>query len=276
MKNIIFLIQKYRNFLFFLSLEFISLFLLFSSRNSYHHYNYLTSSNSISASLYSAQNNMTSYFLLKETNDILMKENADLKNQVYNKDIIVGRKYLKFEDTIYKKNFLFKEVKVINSKFKYYENYLIINSGSNSGIKEKMGLIGSKGILGVVKNVSKNFSTVRPLINPNFGLKVLHKKTNSWGDLFWIPEENNFRNIFVKNIPIYTDVSEKDYFITSGAEGIFPSGITIGKVLTIKKNIEDQTLDIKLEIEEDFSNSKIGFIVMNNIKEELNQHLQIK
>ena len=48
MKNIIFLIQKYRNFLFFLSLEFISLFLLFSSRNSYHHYNYLTSSNSIS------------------------------------------------------------------------------------------------------------------------------------------------------------------------------------------------------------------------------------
>ena len=107
MKNIIFLIQKYRNFLFFLSLEFISLFLLFSSRNSYHHYNYLTSSNSISASLYSAQNNMTSYFLLKETNDILMKENADLKNQVYNKDIIVGRKYLKFEDTIYKKNFLF-------------------------------------------------------------------------------------------------------------------------------------------------------------------------
>ena len=59
-----------------------------------------------------------------------------------------------------------------------------------------MGLIGSKGVLGVVKNVSKNFSTIRPLINPNFGLKVLHKKTNSWGDLFWIPEENNFRNIF--------------------------------------------------------------------------------
>ena len=65
---------------------------------------------------------MTSYFLLKETNDILMKENADLKNQVYNKDIIVGRKYLKFEDTIYKKNFLFKEVKVINSKFKSFNS----------------------------------------------------------------------------------------------------------------------------------------------------------
>ena len=273
MRNIILLIQKYRNFLFFLFLELISLFFLFSSRNSYHHYNYLSSSNNITSSFYNFQYNMFSYFSLREINNDLLKENSSLKNQVLNKDMVVGRKFIKYKDTIYQKNFLFKEVKVINSQFKYYENFLIVNAGKKSGVKEKMGLIGTKGILGIVKNVSENYATIRPLINPNFGLKVLHENTNSWGDLIWVPEENNYQNIFVKNIPIYTKVKLGDYFITSGAEGLFPGGVKIGKVIEIKENIEQQTLDIKLKNEEDFSRTKIGFIAFNKTAEEIKQHL---
>ena len=273
MRNIILLIQKYRNFLFFLFLEFFSLFFLFSYRNSYHHYNYLSSSNSITSSLYNLQYNMFSYFSLREINNDLLKENSILKNQLLNKDLVVGRKFIKSKDTIYQKNFLFKEVKVINSQFKHYENFLILNAGKKNGVRDKMGLIGTKGILGIVKNVTDNYATIRPLINPNFGLKVLHKKTNSWGDLIWVPEENNYQNIFVKNIPIYTKVKLGDYFITSGAEGLFPGGIKIGKVIEIKENIEQQTLDIKLENEEDFSRTKIGFIVFNKTAEEIKQHL---
>ena len=276
MRNIILLIQKYRNFLFFLFLEFISLFFLFSSRNSYHHYNYLSSSNSITSSLYNFQYNMFSYFYLREVNNDLLKENSNLKNQVLNRDLVVGRKFIKYDDIIYQKNFFFKEVKVINSQFKYYENFLIINAGKKSGVKEKMGMIGTKGVLGIVKNVTDNYATIRPLINPNFGLKVLHENTNSWGDLIWIPEDNNFQNIFVKNIPIYTKVKLGDYFITSGAEGLFPRGLKVGKVIEIKENIEQQTLDIKLKNEEDFSRTKIGFVVFNKTAEEINQHLNKK
>ena len=276
MRNIILLIQKYRNFLFFLLLEFISLFFLFSFRNSYHHYNYLSSSNSISSSLYNFQYNMFSYFSLREINNDLLKENSSLKNQIFNRDMVVGRKFIKSENTIYQKNFLFKEVKVINSQFKYYENFLIVNSGKKSGVKEKMGLIGTKGVLGVVKNVTDNYATIRPLINPNFGLKVLHENSNSWGDLLWVPEENNYQNILVKNIPSYSKVKLGDYFITSGAEGLFPEGVKVGKVIEIKENKEQQTLDIKLKNEEDFSRTKIGFVVFNKTAEEINQHLKKK
>ena len=219
---------------------------------------------------------MFSYFSLREINNELLIENTSLKNQVLNKDMVVGRKFIKSEDTIYQKNFLFKEVKVINSQFKYFENFLIVNAGSNSGIKEKMGLIGTKGILGIVKNVTDNYATIRPLINPNFGLKVLHQNTNSWGDLIWIPQENNFQNIFVKNIPIYTKVKQGDYFISSGAEGLFPAGLKVGKVIEIIENIEQQTLDIKLKIEEDFSRIKVGFVVMNKTVDEINLHLKKK
>ena len=273
MKNIILLIQKYKNFLFFLFLEFIALFFLFGATNNYHHYNYLSSSNSISAGLFNLQYSMTSYFSLREINNQLLVENAKLKNQLLNKDLVVGRKYIKHKDTTYKKNYLFKEVRVINSQYKFYKNNLIINAGINSGVKKKSGLIGTKGLLGIVTNVSSNYASIRPIINPDFGLKVLHENSNSWGDLIWIPEQNSFSNVYVKNIPIYTEVKEGDFFITSGAEGLFPRGVIIGRTLSIKENIEKQTLIIKVKLEEDFSSLKVGFIVKNQFKNELDQHL---
>ena len=101
---------------------------------------------------------------------------------------------------------------------------MIINAGINSGVQKKSGLIGTKGLLGIVTNVSSNYASIRPIINPDFGLKVLHENSNSWGDLIWIPEQNSFNNVYVKNIPIYTEVKEGDFFITSGAEGLFPRG----------------------------------------------------
>ena len=273
MKNIILLIQKYKNFLFFLFLEFIALFFLFSVTNNYHHYNYLSSSNSISAGLFNLQYSMNSYFSLREINNQLLVENAKLKNQLLNKDLVVGRKYIKHKDTTYKKNYLFKEVRVINSQYKFYKNNLIINAGINSGVQRKSGLIGTKGLLGIVTNVSSNYASIRPIINPDFGLKVLHENSNSWGDLIWIPEQNSFSNVYVKNIPIYTEVKEGDFFITSGAEGLFPRGVIIGRALSIKENIEKQTLIIKVKLEEDFSSLKVGFVVKNQFKNELDQHL---
>lgn len=273
MKNIILLIQKYKNFLFFLFLEFIALFFLFSATNNYHHYNYLSSSNSISAGLFNLQYSMNSYFSLREINNQLLVENAKLKNQLLNKDLVVGRKYIKHKDTTYKKNYLFKEVRVINSQYKFYKNNLIINAGINSGVQRKSGLIGTKGLLGIVTNVSSNYASIRPIINPDFGLKVLHENSNSWGDLIWIPEQNSFSNVYVKNIPIYTEVKEGDFFITSGAEGLFPRGVIIGRALSIKENIEKQTLIIKVKLEEDFSSLKVGFVVKNQFKNELDQHL---
>ena len=273
MKNIILLIQKYKNFLFFLFLEFIALFFLFSATNNYHHYNYLSSSNSISAGLFNLQYSMTSYFSLREINNQLLVENAKLKNQLLNKDLVVGRKYIKHKDTTYKKNYLFKEVRVVNSQYKFYKNNLIINAGINSGVQIKSGLIGTKGLLGIVTNVSSNYASIRPIINPDFGLKVLHENSNSWGDLIWIPEQNSFNNVYVKNIPIYTEVKEGDLFITSGAEGLFPRGVIIGRTLSIKENIEKQTLIIKVKLEEDFSSLKVGFVVKNQFKNELDQHL---
>ena len=109
MKNIILLIQKYRNFIFFLFLEIIALFFLFSSNNNYHHYNYLSSSNRFSASLHHFQYNLKTYFSLKEINEELLIENAYLKNQLLNKEMVVGQKFLNLTTLPIKKTIYLKK-----------------------------------------------------------------------------------------------------------------------------------------------------------------------
>ena len=81
------------------------------------------------------------------------------------------------------------------------------------------------------------------------------------------------KSLDYEKIPIYNKVKLGDYFITSGAEGLFPGGVKVGKVIEINENIEQQTLDIKLKNEEDFSRTKIGFIAFNKTAEEIKQHL---
>ena len=50
----------------------------------------------------------------------------------------------------------------------------------------------------------------------------------------------------------------------------------MGRVEQVFKDIEKQTLLIKLKLEEDFSKLNVGFIVKNSTKKELNHHLEDK
>ena len=263
MRNIIRLIQKYKNFLFFLMLEIISISLLFSWRNSFHSSNYINSSNTISAGLFDFKNDIVSYFSLGKVNEALLLENALLKEKIYNQSISVGKRFVKVDDSLYFKSYKFQKAKIINSQFKFSENNLLINKGQLNGLSSKMGLIGTKGVIGIIDNVSDHFSSVKPLIHAQFGLKVVHQNTNTWGDYKWIPSENNYRTAFIENIPIYTLVNSNDYFITTGSDGIFPYGIKVGKVIKVSKNLESQTLSIIIELEEDYASTNVGFIIKN-------------
>lgn len=251
-------------------LETIAISFLFSWRNSYHSSTFLGSSNAVSAGLFDFKYDVISYFNLREINEALQKENSVLKEKTLNKELLLGKRFVKIDDKLFYKQYKFQEAKIINSQFKFSENNLLINKGKLNGIEPRMGFIGTKGIFGIVDKVSDHYSSIKPLINDKFGLKVIHQKTNTWGDFNWVPSQNNYRNAFINNMPIYTDVAEKDAVITSGSDGIFPYGIKVGQVISVEKDIEQQTLKIIIEIEEDYSKAHIGFVVKNLLKDEFN------
>src|ERR1051325_8213684 len=81
MRNIFVFIRIYFNFLFFLFLMGISLFVLFNY-NRYHHTVYSDATGEITGRINKQYNDVEYYFQLKRTNDSLVKANERLYNKL--------------------------------------------------------------------------------------------------------------------------------------------------------------------------------------------------
>ena len=269
MRNIIRLIQKYRNFLFFLVLELISFLFIFNWRNSFHHSTFIGASNSVTGYMYESKAAVLNYFYLSEINEELQNENQYLREQLHNQEIKIGKKFIKINDSLYLRNYKFLKVEVLNSQYKYVENSVLLNKGTTNGLKEKMGVIGVHGVIGIINKCSSYYSSVVPVINPYFVLSVVHESSSTWGDLQWLSNINNYQTATINNIPNYTPIKSGDLFVTTGSDGIFPRGIPIGTVKSFKKNIETQMMSVEISLSEDFSNTHRGFVVYNSVRDEL-------
>ena len=81
MRNLIDFLIKYSKWFVCLFYIVVSCMLLFD-HNPYQHYVYLSSANSLSASLFGISNSVTSYFHLHDINEDLQLRNAMLENEV--------------------------------------------------------------------------------------------------------------------------------------------------------------------------------------------------
>ena len=106
-------------------------------------------------------------------------------------------------------------------------NYITINRGSAHGIRPNMGVISQDGIVGVVSNVSQQFSVVLPVINPRFGLRARLQTSANVGSISWNGE--NAREALLIELPRHEAFIQGDTVVT-GFSRIFPQNLIIGFV----------------------------------------------
>ena len=180
MQQIINFIVKNSNRLLFLLLLIISLFLVIKS-HSYHRSQVVNSANVVSGTVFEKTNEVKTYFSLKEQNDKLAKENADLRKILFNKKDSVS---VLIKDSLKGYNKInVIQTRVINNSYNVSENYLTINSGSLQGIKPDMGVINSQGIVGIVEKTSPKYATVLSVLNVKSQINAKIKKSNHFGSL---------------------------------------------------------------------------------------------
>lgn len=243
MQQIFNFILKNSNRLLFLLLLVISLSLTIQS-HSYHKSKVISSANFFTGGIYEKVNNINEYFSLKSQNEELAKENARLKSLLFNqKDTtklpeIDSIKGVKKSDIIVSK--------VIRNSYSMHENFLTINNGSASGIKPKMGVINSAGIVGIVDDTSKNYATVISILNVNSKINAKIKKSNHFGSLIWNGKSTGFVQLI--DVPRLAGVRKGDTIVTGGESIIFPENIGIGTIdkVYIDNVTNYYTLDIKL------------------------------
>lgn len=261
MQQIVFFIQKFKYFLFFIFLEIIA-FTLIINNNNFQKSKFVSSANSVTGGLYKKSSQFSAYFNLKDQNNTLIQENTQLKNQlekIYSQ--LDSTEHFTVVDTLnYHQKYQYISSKIIKNEFNKSFNFLLLDKGENDSIFQEMAVINSKGVLGVTDAVGKNYARVQSIINKNSKINARLKNSFYFGTLTWDGKKYNIVQLI--DIPRQAKVVVGDTIITDGKSAIFPEGILIGTVTKVNKgNSASNSLDVKLF--NDMSNLGDAYIINN-------------
>jgi len=265
MKNLLNFIYRNNFFFVFLLLEFICVFILIRN-NGYQGSSLLNSSNAISANIYAVQASSKEYLLLKDENERLAEQNTYLLNRLKLGYAALPLKIYTRHDTLYRQDYEFMNGKVINSSVTKRNNYLTLNVGSKLGVTRDMAVISSNGIVGIVKDVSPNFSSVMSILHKDVRVYCQLKKDGVYGPLIWDGSDYRYSNLI--NIPTYSRIHKGDTVITSSLSGIFPEGLLVGFVESYERRQNESFYTVKVRLSADFKKVNHISVVRYNKKAE--------
>jgi rod shape-determining protein MreC len=232
MRRIIYLIKKFRYFLLFIILEILA-FIIIIQFHSYHQSKFVNSANFFTGGLYNKANYINEFFHLRKDNQLLSEENARLKNLLGRRENTYAIDSFTVIDTSqYFQKYDYSVAKIINNNYTKRNNFLTLDKGAKYGLTPDLGVINSKGIIGVIKNVSANYATVLSILNSNSNINVRLKNSNDFGTLVWDGKDYNITQVI--DIPRQAVVKAGDTIVTGGKSAIFPEGIEVGVVKDFK------------------------------------------
>lgn len=234
MQQILSFFFKNKHFLVFLLLQLIAVIFTIQS-HSYHRSKFVNSANFITGGIYNKINNIKEFIHLKKENARLAEENVELKILLNLQGITDSTVSTTVIDTTkYYQKYSYIAAKIINNEYRKSNNYLTLNRGSSNGIKSDMGVVNSKGIVGITKSTSKNYSTVLSVLNVNYQINVRLVRSDHFGSLSW--DNKDYRTVQLLYLPIQASIKIGDTLITGGKSTIFPEGIAVGTIKSFETN----------------------------------------
>lgn len=245
--------------------------MLLAGGDPYHRHLYLTSANSVTASVYEFSNNATGYFNLRERNADLNRRNAELQSEVL---ALQGRLQRILEETSTDTMrldsgvvpFRFIVADVVNNSIARPYNYLTLNKGTLDGVRPEMGVIDASGVVGIVSVVGPHSARVISLLNPNFRLSCKLRGSDNFGSLVWDGRDPEVA--MLEELPRHTVYQPGDTVVTSGYSAVFPAGLPVGIVLDDDYNDHENFFTLKVRLLSDFAALNNVQIVMSDFSGE--------
>lgn len=260
MRSLLRLLNKYSYVLVFLLLETLAILLL-NKHNFYQHSRLLNTNREVTGWIYDRVDGVREYISLKSNNEILVEENSKLRNK------LVYQQILESDSTVViaPGTSFYTPARIVHSSVYRQYNYLTINKGRKQGITQDMAVISDAGIVGIVLESSPNFSTILPIINPDFRLSAKIRKSNFSGILSW--DGSSPRHAVLNEIPYHADVQIGDTIVTSGFSAIFPEGLYVGTISEFTLQ-EGNFYNIHIDLGTNFSTLFHVNVIKNYLQEE--------
>lgn len=265
MRNLIAFFSRFKIFMVLAILQSIALYFYFSYTE-FPKLQLLTTTASVNANILESRNELTKQLNLPKTNRKLMWENRYLRKKLKESNYLLRHKKTLISDTTFKQQYDYIVADVINNTYDKRDNYMTINAGWKEGVQRGLGVISSKGVVGIVHIVSKHYALVKTVLSKNINIDIMLQKNGAFGLLKW--DGLDPKNASMAGVSNDISVKKWSKVITRGGSGIFPKGITVGKVRKLKY-IEGKPLwDINIRLAEDFRTIQHVYIVKNLMIEE--------
>jgi len=120
--------------------------------------------------------------------------------------------------------------RVIRRGLSRWSSAVVIDKGEKDGVRKDMAVITSRGLVGKVIAVNRDFSEILLLDDSNFRVAVRFMGSRAEG----IASGTGY-GVIVRYVSKEAEVINNDWVITSGLDGIFPEGLLVGYVTDIKE-----------------------------------------
>lgn len=128
--------------------------------------------------------------------------------------------------------FPLETVKVVSKLNSRTEGNLIINKGRGDSLTVGMTVISDEGLVGLVTDVTEDFSLVRTINNTALKITVTDQRSRVNGIAHWDGEK-----MLMKNVPTTYDIEVGDRIVTSELSTVFPPSVPVGIVIRKESNI---------------------------------------
>lgn len=262
MRSLLRFLTRYHTVFLFLALEIIA-FILIARFGSYQHARIYNFRQHLLGGIERRVDNIRAYFKLAEENKKLAQENARLYNML---PVAYYDPVAEWEsDSLGERKYLFTTARVINNSTNKQYNFLIIDKGTRQGVEPEMAVICKDGIVGTVRQCTRNYSTVISVLNREFFPNVMIKRTGFYGPLEW--PGRHYRKGVMSEIPTHAEIRVGDTIETCTISKIFPPGILVGTVSGYK--IEEGIFyQVNVDLSTDFKKLSSVTLIKNLMGEE--------
>jgi rod shape-determining protein MreC len=233
MRRLLIFIKRFYFIIIFIAFEAIGITLLISN-NRYHHAKFFNAFDEVSGNIYQRYTNILLYFSLKKENEALLTENAILHSQVASAYSKLSELNITSFDTSKDYKFVFKPANVVFNSIQKPNNFLTLNIGSKQGITDKMGVVSDFGVVGIIKDVSENYSIAISILNQEFRMNAKILELNEVGSIMWDGKHPD--KVVLNEIPNHVKIKVGQHVVVGPYSRVISENYPIGI-------IEDFTLE---------------------------------
>lgn len=279
MRNIFLFIRRYFNFIFFLLLQGYCIYLI-AHYNQYHNAVASGYLNEVTGRINEQYNKADYYLQLKKTNQQLAKDNERLRNLMKSNFNIPDTANKIITDSIpydtsgVHRKWMYQSAKVVSNAVSAQNNFIVISRGSAQQVKKDEGVIdANNAVVGIVTDVSENYSVVMSLLHKDSKINALLKNDpNGGGTVVWDGKEPNYLSLI--NVRKSSKVVKGDTVFTSGITTTFPYGLMIGTVDYVAPDKSTNNYIIKVKSSANFYNLQYVYAIDNYQREDINKLIE--